>query len=549
VVALQLVLAATVFSSSPHTGGDNAGYVGLAYSLLDRGAYLDLHDPAEPLHTKYPPVYPAVLALAMAFGARNWGSLKLLSGLFMTGALLVGFLWMERRRGPWLAFVVAVLLALSEAFLWHTHWILSDPLFVLLTLTCIWAADRAGEDDAPVGWLVLACAAAVLAFFTRSAGLPLVIAVGGWLGLRRRWAALAGFALAFGVPAALWWLRARGALEAGYVAEFWLVDPYRPALGTVGASDLALRALANVRAYGGRWIPGGLIGLQGNLVAAMGVLLLGMAGVAWLRRVHQTRITVVEVFIPLYMGLLLLWPVVWAGDRFALPLYPLLLFYAGETLLLVTERARPGVRVGVVLVAVLPFIVPATALWRISAKEAGECRAVIREAGPFGCASAAVREFVKSAEWSAANMPADATVFSRKPRLFYVLSGVKGRVYPMVQDPEVFLEEARAQSVDYVVLDYLDRLGAYYLVPVIQDGTASFCSLVGFGSLESSRTEIFGLLPPEEATFGDSATDVETEAVVVNLRVCAGSPPGGDGSVDPPFSSATIPLLQSLDSP
>ena len=254
VVVGQLLLAAAVFDPSPHTGGDNAGYITLAYSLLERGAYLDLQDPAEPIHTKYPPIYPAVLAVGMAMGARTWAALKSFSAVFMTVALLMSFLWAARRRGARFALLVAAILAVSEAYLFHTRWILSDPLFLMLTWCSIWAFGRAdegagggapsldGEDgrgaaaeprdagidpagstDRTTPWLVLAGATAILAFFTRSAGLPLVLAVGILLGLRGRWRLLAAFALAFAIPAMLWWLRA----EAGpnYALEFWLVDP------------------------------------------------------------------------------------------------------------------------------------------------------------------------------------------------------------------------------------------------------------------------------------------------------------------------------------
>ena len=41
---------------------------------------------------------------------------------------------------------------------------------------------------------------------------------------------------------------------------------------------------------------------------------------------------VAEYFFPLYAGLILLWPEVWSGDRFALPLFPLILFYAASAL-------------------------------------------------------------------------------------------------------------------------------------------------------------------------------------------------------------------------
>lgn len=545
VVALQLAVATAAYNPAPHTGGDNAGYIALAYSLLQRGAYLDVHDPAEPRATKYPPAYPVVLAGAMTLGARSWMSFKLLSLAFVCVALLAAFLWVEARRGAGFAFMVALVLALSDAFVWHTQWILSDPLFLALTLWSVWACDRADRSGRAAPWLAVGLGAAIVAFFTRSAGLPLILAIAGWLVIRRRWKAVALLGVVFGTPAAIWWLRTRGIVGAGYVAEFWMVDPYQPDLGTVGPGELAGRVRANVGAYVGRWIPGGLLGLRGRLVSLVGVALTVLAALGWARRVRRSP-GVAELFTPLYLGLLLLWPVVWAGDRFALPLYPVFLFYAGEALLSLLTRARPLARRAVVTGCVLILLCPSIVTWTWSVSDAALCRGLIAAEGPFACYDAAVHEYVKAAEWAGDHLDGESVVYTRKPRLFYVLSGVKARVYPLTQDPSEFLDAALAGGTTHVVMDYLDRLGAYYLAPVIQGRTGAFCSLVGFGDPSVSRTEIFGVLPPSAWEDGDATGGLEG-TFVVSLRLCPGGPPDGTGPSTPPYSTPTIPLLRELD--
>jgi len=45
VLLIQSILVARVFTPQPHSGGDNAGYVSLAYSLLDQGEYREIWDP------------------------------------------------------------------------------------------------------------------------------------------------------------------------------------------------------------------------------------------------------------------------------------------------------------------------------------------------------------------------------------------------------------------------------------------------------------------------------------------------------------------------
>src|SRR5690606_1808188 len=75
--------------------------------------------------------------------------------------------------------------------------------------------------------------------------LPLVLAALAWLAWRRQWKQFAALLVIIGVPALLWWLRARGVAPGGYVSEFWLVNPYAPELGRIGAGDLVQRIVQN----------------------------------------------------------------------------------------------------------------------------------------------------------------------------------------------------------------------------------------------------------------------------------------------------------------
>src|SRR5689334_11998006 len=61
-ILLNLLFALLTFMPQPHTGGDSANYLTLARSLLQRHSYTDLYDPIQPPHTKYPPVFPLMLA-------------------------------------------------------------------------------------------------------------------------------------------------------------------------------------------------------------------------------------------------------------------------------------------------------------------------------------------------------------------------------------------------------------------------------------------------------------------------------------------------------
>lgn len=536
VVALAAALVAGAYVPAPHSGGDNATYLSLAYSLLEHGSYTELFDPAGAPHTKYPPVFPGLLALLMLAGARTWGAFKAVAVLSTLGAVALTYLWAERRLGAVWAAGVALLLAVSSAVVYYSHWILSDPTFVVLTLLALWALERSEADGAGRGWLVLGVAAAGLAYFTRSAGLPLVVALATWLGLRRRWRALAATAVALGVPMLLWSLRARGAGQGEYGSEFWMVDPYDPAEGRVGLVGLLARVGDNLVGYVGTHVPGGILGAGTPLLGALGLALCLAAAVGWARALRR-RPGPAELFLPLYTGLILLWPAVWSGDRFALPLYPLLFLYAAlavRDLLSPRGRALAG---GVGAVAFLLVALPALRTWTGSVQEASACGARVRVGGPFACYGPGVDSFVEAARWAGANLPEGSAVLTRKPSIFFVLSGVPSRTFPFSDDPARHRAVAEEVGARYELFDQWDGLAGRYVAGAVGARPGAFCAVRSFG--EQGGTVLLGLLAG-----GDDPGATAGEPDQVRIQACPPEFTSGEGAT-PGYSpsSSRIPLL------
>jgi 4-amino-4-deoxy-L-arabinose transferase-like glycosyltransferase len=542
VLFISGVLVVGAFNPSPHNGGDNAGYVSLAYSLVANHSYTDLYDPARLPHTKYPPVFPGLLAFLIMLGARSWTVLKSVSALSTIAAVGFTYLWAERRLGALGGVAVALVFAASSAVVYYSHWILSDPLFLALTMASLWALEAADESDARRGYLVAGIAAAGLAYFTRSAGLPLLVALFAWLGLRRRWRPWAVSAAVIGLPAALWWWRGRGAGVAEYGTEFWLVDPYQPALGRVGLGGLLGRFGGNLVAYVTAHGPGGVLGVRGSAVAAFGVALTTLALAGWLLAARK-RIGPAELFLPLYTGLILLWPEVWSGDRFALPLYPLLFLYAAVALHSAGARFGRSAQRTLAVVALSVTLLPAGGSWLGSVREASACASRVRVAGPFGCYGGGIGSFVAAAEWMGAALPDGSAVLTRKPRLFYVLSGIPSRTFPFEDDPAVHLALADRLGARYLLLDQWDGLAGRYVGGALQRYPQAFCSVRGFGEGQSMGTQLLGILPPEArgAAAGASGGEIRI-ARCPGDYVRAGAPSDYSSS-----SSMRIPLLDLLD--
>ncbi len=537
-VLVETVLVVGAFNPAPHTGGDNAGYVSLAYALVTTGSYVELFDPAGLPHTKYPPVFPALLAVLVWLGARSWVALKSTAAVATVAAVAFTYLWAARRLGPWAGFAVAMLFGGSSAVVYYSHWVLSDPVFVAFTMAALWALDR---EEVDARWLAVGALCAALAYFTRSAGLPLVVALLSWLALERRWRTLAAAAVAIGVPALAWWARGAGA-PGSYASEFWMVDPYQPALGNIGVAALLPRALANAWGYVVGHGPGGIVGARGPWVALLGVVLVSGALFGWVRAARD-RVGPVELFLPLYAGLILLWPTVWSGDRFALPLYPLVFLYGAFAARSLGGRAPRVVASLATAGLVLWMALPAAASWTRAVGDARTCGRAAQSGGAFACYGPRVGAFAEAAEWAGASLPDGASVLSRKPRIFYVLSGVPSRTFPFLDDPDAHLGLADELGTRYVLLDEWDGLASAYVGGAVRARPTAFCFVRGFGRPGAGGAQLLGVLPA-----GSRSAAPHAAAAEVRIESCPAEYVRPEPRAYPSSSSSTgIPLLEGLD--
>lgn len=490
--ALHIALALITFAPQPHTGGDNAAYITLAQSLLQNGTYTELWDPALPPHTKYPPAFPAILAIAIALGLKPWVQLKLVVIALSAAAVAFSFLWIRARRRAVLALGIGIALAVAPGVLREGRWILSDVPFWAFTMIALWALERLRPDD----WkrFAIAAAAVVIAYFTRSAGLPLLLAALAWLAWRRHWKQLAALVVIAGVPALLWWLRARTYGPAGYVSEFWLINPYDPALGRIGVGDLFRRIVQNDWKYMSVHLP---ILLTGGTAAAVVLLsvttfLLALAG--WVRRIREPRAA--DLFLPLYVGLIFVWPDVWSGERFLLPVLPLILYYAADMLLLAMRRVAPGyafatgaAALALLLAMALPGVAEATRTGRA-------CTDLYRAGERFPCVGPVWDDFFELAELAPQMLPDEAVVLSRKPRLFYTLAGTRSSIYPFTEDPAALFATADSVGARYVIFDQLGGTADAYLRPALLSKPQAFCIM---RVTPATGTVLFGIRPDHAA--------------------------------------------------
>ncbi len=336
---------------------DDAIYLVGAKSLAEGNGYRIDSAPGTPLQTKYPPLWPAMLAAvwkaAPAYPA-NLPWFAMLAWLCLPfAALLSSRLFRDEGFGEREAAGLGAMVALSPAAVIPATLLLSELPFLALLLAALLLARR--------DRIALAGLAAGLAFLTRTAALPLIAAVPLWLVLERRWRSGARFA-AFMAPAVVgWqlWTRAHtgspgDAMTLFYTSYlgYWKLDAANGGLAEMVWENTAmlLESLGRLIAYDEE---GGFLAITIQRVLAAA----SIAGIVRLFR--QGRFRAYSIFAAIYSVQLLLWNYP-PSARFVLPLLPLAVAGAwtefsrlGRSIADTWRRNRGGDRVAATVLASL----------------------------------------------------------------------------------------------------------------------------------------------------------------------------------------------------
>jgi hypothetical protein len=211
VILLALAPAAHlawVAREMPHFGHlhDDSIYFVCAKSLAEGRGYRILSLPAEPYQTKYPPLWPLILAGIWKLDPRfpenlHWG--MMLAWTALPAFVVLAWRWFRRggidRR---LAAALCLMIAWSPCVIVMSAGLMSDLVFSVALLAAILAIETADRST----WRVLGAAIlASAAYLIKTAALPLIVAGPLWLVLRKKYRAAALMAGAM-LPAVAGWM-------------------------------------------------------------------------------------------------------------------------------------------------------------------------------------------------------------------------------------------------------------------------------------------------------------------------------------------------------
>ncbi|MGH9768824.1 MAG: hypothetical protein ACREAB_15440 [Blastocatellia bacterium] len=341
---------------------DDAWYVLLAKALATGQGYTLINSPTPGISPFYAPAFPALLSifyrLSPNFPDNVW-LLKSVSIAAMIGAGLIAFRYFNRQRALpiYVAFALAFATTIYPALVFlATSSVMSECAFTLAQLATIFLIEKSVSRDAtggviPSAWRYAAIGGALasFAFLTRPAGLGLLIGTVIYLFKEK----LPKQALVFAAIVALlvgpWTLYSRAHVptpeqraEQGanivqpYTTQFWQRVAGQPLSGTITIEDVPERVWNNLSEIGrfdfGAFVfyslyrplePGEPIRVPNEArMISLFIALLALAG--YIATVRE-RLTLVEIVMPLAMGVSILWG--WEQYRLLLPFVPFMFFY------------------------------------------------------------------------------------------------------------------------------------------------------------------------------------------------------------------------------
>jgi len=465
-----------IFDKKLDLNGDNAHYYVLGKALSQGEGYVNIASINKAPNNHYPPGYPFILSMFMPLSDSPI-FLKLINGIFLLISLyLFYYLFKYFSRSSKIAFVTVFFLLLNSHMLLYATMLMSEMSFILLSFFCIYLVLNADLENnlfrKPHLYLILI--SLVGSYYIRSTGLALFAGLILYFVINKYWKAAVFISIGFITLATPWIIRGQKLGGSSYIKPLVMINPYRAELGNADMADYLNRIIANLSRYITREIPNSSLPfIKVNYLSDIGPLewLIGLPVLALivygLYKLGRRGLVIINYLVTTF-GILLIWPEVWTGVRFVLPVVPLLFFalimgvYYGMNYILSRFKSSLSFNMLILLVFGITFIASIQSIHMKSKIDYPN----------------AWKNYFKAAGWFKRNNIKDAVVICRKPMLFHINSGTYTSTFKYSKDEKEVLDDLNRKQTDYVVLDNLGYRQTYeYLFPVINNQKENFQSV------------------------------------------------------------------------
>jgi len=342
---------------------------------------------------------------------------------------------------------------------------MSEIPFIFFSSLALLALSKVNTQKTPWTdyWFYIMLFAIAYSYHIRSQGIALFAGVFAYYLVQKNWKHLLATFVGFAGLLIPWYMRNSDLPGSPYEKALTYKNYYDTSQGKMeGIGDWIDRFTENFSRYMTSEIPSAIFGNEPNYEAGSwmaGILILALVGFG-IFKMKKYQIAMAAYILATF-GILMIWPPVWTGVRFMLPIVPLLIFFffygIYELIALLLEKAK----IDTVKVAkVLPFFFlvfvfvfyPKTDKLHENAQQS---------INPL------YNNYFSLAKWTKNNLPEDAIILCRKPMLFHLYSEhfVNGIV--KIDNPEEALEKMKERKYTHIVI-YGDGLSQRYFIPLYQ---------------------------------------------------------------------------------
>lgn len=499
-----------IFDTKLFLGGDNADYYILANALASGEGYSYMHMPGLPPANHFPPGYPFLMSLIIRIGFESVIAMKIFNGiLLLLSSYLLFHLSFKLTKNKILSIILAVLMLLNSNMLEYSTIMMSEISFVFFTLLSIYlfmlSYERNFNLKSP--YLYLMIASTIILFYIRTQGIALFGAFFIYLAFKKQFKPLFIF-IALSVIAILpWQMRSAELGGNGYVKQLMRVEPYNNDSKKMEFGDWLDRIGENAVRYVSKEIPNSIFPVMAveyknrqtgeNIkaptsywVVGILIILLGLLGIWSVKEYRWLFLILYGSTFAIYM----LWPQVWFGIRFILPMAPITLMFAifGIYFLLqgIFKPKSPLIESNkFALVFALLCFLQITPIKALNAKS--------NRPHPVNWAN-----FLKIGEWSKDHLKGEKIVISnRKPGLIYAVSKHKQAGFLYTPDREAMINDFKKNEVTHLIFEQLgfNQTGKF-LFPLFQKEPEKFKQIHQFGA-SVKKDQNGNNLPPTNAAW------------------------------------------------
>ncbi len=460
-LVLSIVIGIYCFDKKLYISGDNVEFIELGKSIA-AGKGLSGNP-------KYPFGFPLLLALTQMLFEQSLLAQKVLVFLmYISGSVLI-FLIFKRFIGERWAFLVTFLSITNPFVIEFSHYVMSEIPFLFFSFLGIYLFEIFKDKSLKSWQIYIAILGVAGVYYVRSIGIVLIGAAIFYYFLIKEWKkglTISGIFFVLLIP---WYIRGKTVSTSGsYFNQFLYKNPYQPDLGYIDFTSFINRLTLNLKTYFIDEIPYGIIPyhfrtsmVHGAILPLfLGIILTGIfiAGLIWAFLNRQYLLSVYGIF---YLAVVMIWPEVWRGARFIIPIIPIFVFFSAYFLYklykIFHNKLNIYLNYGIILSLALFLLL-------ITFKNIYSYRGFMKDYPPEWA------NYFKAAEWARDNTPKDCIIVDRKSGLFGTVSLRRCIGFPLTYDKRTIIESFYNNKVDFVVVSSIPYPHIpMYLVPAVKE--------------------------------------------------------------------------------